>query len=72
MQSRLSTPIWSALLNNVFMYMHSVVGFDLEEINPASMRKFHPSTLRWYLFHNYFKVLLYTVLFVYLAWFLVY
>jgi hypothetical protein len=33
-----------------------VIGFDLSTVQPAFLQKFHPSTLRWPLFHNHFKV----------------
>jgi hypothetical protein len=34
----------------------AVVGFELGEVRPSFMQKYHPSTLRWPLFHQYFKV----------------
>lgn len=33
-----------------------VIPFDLNEVQPSFMQTFHPSTLRWPLFHAYFQV----------------
>lgn len=54
--SRASKAAVHFLTKLLFFFCSVVIPFDLNQVQPSFMQKFHPSTLRWPLFHAYFQV----------------